>query len=61
MRIVVDLPPQDVAFIDEYAARTGAGSRSAVLHEAIGLLRHARLEQADPEGVASWDGYGEGG
>ena len=46
MKVGVSIPDEDVAFIDEYAAQTGAKSRSAVLHEAIGLLRSAALEDA---------------
>ncbi|MEV5749587.1 ribbon-helix-helix domain-containing protein [Actinoallomurus sp. NPDC052308] len=46
MKVGVSLPDEDVAFIDEYAAQTGAKSRSAVLHEAIGLLRSSTLEDA---------------
>ncbi|MEV0404333.1 ribbon-helix-helix domain-containing protein [Actinoallomurus sp. NPDC050550] len=46
MKVGVSIPDEDVAFIDEYAALTGAKSRSAVLHEAIGLLRSAALEDA---------------
>ncbi|MCO5996032.1 ribbon-helix-helix domain-containing protein [Actinoallomurus rhizosphaericola] len=46
MKVGVSIPDEDVAFIDEYAARTGAKSRSAVLHQAIGLLRSTALEDA---------------
>ncbi|MEV5703933.1 ribbon-helix-helix domain-containing protein [Actinoallomurus sp. NPDC052274] len=46
MKVGVSIPDDDVAFIDEYAAQTGAKSRSAVLHEAIGLLRSSALEDA---------------
>jgi Arc/MetJ-type ribon-helix-helix transcriptional regulator len=46
MKVGVSIPDEDVAFIDDYAARTGAKSRSAVLHQAIGLLRSAALEDA---------------
>lgn len=46
MKVGVSIPDEDVAFIDEYAARTGSKSRSAVLHKAIGLLRTAALEDA---------------
>lgn len=64
MKVGVSLPAEDVAFIDEYAARSGAKSRSAVLHQAITLLREADLEdaytaawqaeEADDDGIA-WD------
>lgn len=65
MKMSVSLPEDDVAFIDEYAARVGLPSRSSVLHEAIRLLRMADLErdyaaawlewEAD-ENAALWDG-----
>jgi Arc/MetJ-type ribon-helix-helix transcriptional regulator len=44
MKLSVSLPDDDVAFIDEYAARTGSPSRSAVLHRAVELLRMADME-----------------
>ena len=49
MKVGVSLPDEDVAFIDEYATRTGSKSRSAVLHQAIALLRSADLEDAYAE------------
>ncbi|GGZ78202.1 ribbon-helix-helix domain-containing protein [Streptomyces echinoruber] len=55
MKISVSLPQEDVAFVDEYAMRTGAASRSAVIHAAVGLLRAARLEQEYTEAFAEWD------
>jgi Arc/MetJ-type ribon-helix-helix transcriptional regulator len=55
MKVSVSLPEDDVAFLDEYAASGGAGSRSAVVHEAIGLLRTVGLEQAY---AAAWDEWG---
>lgn len=45
MKMSVSLPEEDIAFVDEYAARTGLPSRSSVLHEAIRLLRLAELER----------------
>ena len=53
--VVSDLPQEDVAFVDEYAARTEAESRSAVIHAAIELLRQAQLEQEYTEAFAGWD------
>jgi hypothetical protein len=52
MKVSVSLPDDDVAFLDKYAADAGAGSRSAVVHQAIGLLRTVGLEQAY---AAAWD------
>jgi antitoxin MazE9 len=56
MKISVSLPQEDVAFVDGYAARTEAESRSAVIHDAIELLRRAQLEQEYAEAFAEWDG-----
>ncbi|MGW0843604.1 ribbon-helix-helix domain-containing protein [Streptomyces sp. NPDC002787] len=56
MKISVSLPQEDVTFVDEYAARTDADSRSAVIHAAIELLREAQLEQQYTEAFAEWDG-----
>ncbi|UUU28003.1 ribbon-helix-helix domain-containing protein [Streptomyces sp. DSM 40750] len=56
MKISVSLPQEDVAFVDEYAERTKADSRSAVIHAAIELLREAQLEQEYTEAFAEWDG-----
>ncbi|MEU5805631.1 ribbon-helix-helix domain-containing protein [Streptomyces sp. HUAS TT3] len=55
MKISVSLPQEDVVFVDEYAARTDAESRSAVIHAAIGLLRAAQLEAEYTEAFAEWD------
>lgn len=52
MKVSVSLPDDDVTFLDEYAARAGSASRSAVIHRAIGLLRSANLEDAY---TAAWD------
>jgi hypothetical protein len=52
MKLSVSLSDDDVLFVDEYARRTGAGTRSSVLHRAIGLLRMVELEDAY---AAAWD------
>jgi len=59
MKISVSLPQEDVAFVDEYAARTEAESRSAVIHAAIELLRAAQLEAEYTEAFSEWDGSGD--
>jgi Arc/MetJ-type ribon-helix-helix transcriptional regulator len=58
MKLSVSLPEEDLGFVDEYVARTGAASRSAVIHEAIALLRSASLEDAY---VLAWDEWEAGG
>ncbi|MEV0599836.1 ribbon-helix-helix domain-containing protein [Streptomyces sp. NPDC050315] len=55
MKISVSLPQEDVAFVDEYAARTEAESRSAVIHAAIEMLRAAELEADYEAAFAEWD------
>jgi Arc/MetJ-type ribon-helix-helix transcriptional regulator len=55
VKISVSLPDDDLAFVDEYAARTGAGSRSSVIHQAIGLLRLSELEESYAETWREWD------
>ncbi|MEH0544397.1 ribbon-helix-helix protein, CopG family [Streptomyces sp. B21-105] len=55
MKISVSLPQEDVAFVDEYAARTEADSRSAVIHAAIELLRAGQLEAEYAEAFQEWD------
>lgn len=55
MKISVSLPQEDVSFVDEYASRTEAESRSAVIHAAIDLLRAADLEAEYTEAFAEWD------
>jgi Arc/MetJ-type ribon-helix-helix transcriptional regulator len=55
MKISVSLPPEDVAFVDAYARRTKAESRSAVIHTAIELLRQEQLEEQYTEAFAEWD------
>ncbi|MEV6961218.1 ribbon-helix-helix domain-containing protein [Streptomyces sp. NPDC051207] len=59
MKISVSLPQEDVAFVDEYAARTEADSRSAVIHAAIELLRQAQLEQEYAQAFTEWDESGD--
>lgn len=55
MKVGVSIPEEDLVFIDEYAARTGAKSRSAVLHQAVALLRSVDLEDAYLEAWQEWD------
>ncbi|HKS48697.1 MAG TPA: antitoxin [Amycolatopsis sp.] len=65
MKLSVSLGEEDVAFLDEYAAQANVGSRSAVLHRAIELLRASQLESAyqaaweewaaDPGEAEAWD------
>ena len=58
MKLSVSLPVDDVAFIDDYAERSNAASRSAVLHRALHLLRASQLEDAYR---AAWEEWSESG
>ena len=46
MKLSVSLPDADVEYVDKYAAEFGIGSRSAVMHRAIALLRQIELEES---------------
>ena len=46
----------DIDFVDAYAKAQGIPSRSAVLHEAIRLLRDAELTDAYDKAFAEWSG-----
>lgn len=59
MKLSVSLPEEDVAFLDEYTAEGGASSRSAVLHEAVRLLRTSHLEQEYEHAWDEWESTGE--
>jgi Arc/MetJ-type ribon-helix-helix transcriptional regulator len=52
MKVSVSLPDEDMTYIDEYARRTGAPSRSSVLHKAVTLLRMSEIEDAY---ASAWD------
>ncbi len=57
MKVSVNLPDEDVAFVDEYARRRGSPSRSSVLHQAIQLLRTSEMQDAY---AAAWDEWEDG-
>lgn len=61
MKVSVSLPAEDVQFLDAYAATEGFGSRSAVLHRAVRLLRAAELGPAYEEAFADWEQSGAAG
>jgi len=54
MKVSVSLPEEDVTYIDEYAERSGAPSRSSVLHQAVALLRMSELESAYAAAFQEW-------
>jgi Arc/MetJ-type ribon-helix-helix transcriptional regulator len=55
MKLSVSLPEEDVEYLDAYIAQKPAASRSAALHEAIGLLRLSALEAAYEAANAEWE------
>ncbi len=54
MKLSVSLPDEDVEFLDRYASTQGIGSRSAVMHKAVRLLRASELGPAYEEAWAEW-------
>jgi Arc/MetJ-type ribon-helix-helix transcriptional regulator len=60
MKTSVSLPEEDVEFLDTYVRDRAARSRSAALHEAVGLLRAAQLAGAYEDAWASWDSRSDG-
>lgn len=59
MKISVSLPEDDVEFLDDYAHSRGFSSRSAVLHEAVGLLRASELGEAYEQAWQEWSTSGD--
>jgi Arc/MetJ-type ribon-helix-helix transcriptional regulator len=59
VKVSVSIPEDDLAFVDDYARRRGVGSRSAVLHDAIELLRMSELEDAYAAAWDEWEGTEE--
>jgi Arc/MetJ-type ribon-helix-helix transcriptional regulator len=55
MKVSVSLPEDDVEFLDAYARDQGMESRSAAVHQAVGLLRTSQLAEAYEDAWESWD------
>lgn len=60
MKLSVSLPNDDVEFLDAYAKAQGIGSRSAVVHQAVRLLRSSELGPAYADAWQAWSTDGEG-
>lgn len=58
MKLSVSLPDGDVQFIDHYANEHEVGSRSAVVHRALALLRSDEL---GADYAAAWDEWASSG
>jgi Arc/MetJ-type ribon-helix-helix transcriptional regulator len=59
MKVSVSLPDDDIEFLDSYAHDHGIRSRSAALHQAVGLLRGAQLGVAYEEAWEGWTASGD--
>jgi Arc/MetJ-type ribon-helix-helix transcriptional regulator len=59
MKISVSLPDEDVEFLDSYAQAQGFGSRSAVVHTAVRMLRSSKLGDAYSDAWREWEESGE--
>lgn len=55
MKVSVSLPEADVAYLDAYARSQGLDSRSAVIHQAVRLLRANELSDAYEDAWQDWD------
>jgi Arc/MetJ-type ribon-helix-helix transcriptional regulator len=60
MKVSVSLPEDDVEFLDTYASSKGFGSRSAVVHKAVRLLRASGLGGAYEDAWQEWATGGDG-
>jgi Arc/MetJ-type ribon-helix-helix transcriptional regulator len=60
MKLSVSIPGEDVEFLDAYAEAHALSSRSAVVHQAIRVLRREQLPDAYAEAWEEWDAAGEG-
>ena len=59
MKLSVSLPDDDVAALDEFVRKTGLGSRSAGVLQAVRMLRLAGLEEDYAAAWTEWDESGE--
>ncbi len=59
MKISVSLPIEDVDFLDRLVRTRGYGSRSAVLHHAVRLLRSTELAGDYEDAWREWSVAGE--
>lgn len=60
MKVSVSLPEDDVDFLDSYADRAGFASRSAVVHQAVRLLRASELGAAYEDAWTTWEASDDG-
>ena len=55
MKVSVSLPAEDIEFLDQYAESQRFPSRSAVLRQAVRLLRGTELGPAYEEAFMEWE------
>ncbi len=53
-KVSISVTPTDLAYLDEQTLAGSFASRSAVVHEAIRLLRESRLADAYAEAFGEW-------
>jgi Arc/MetJ-type ribon-helix-helix transcriptional regulator len=59
MKVSVSLPDEDIEFLDAYAQEQGIGSRSAVVHKAVRLLRAVELSDDYQQAWSDWSASGD--
>ena len=59
MKLSVSIPDDDVVFLDEFAARAGMVSRSAVVQQAIAMLKAAELTRDYAKAFDEWADSGD--
>ena len=60
MKLSISLPDEDVDFLDVFANRAGMHSRSAVVQQAIAMLKAADLADDYERAFNEWHDTGEG-
>ena len=55
MKVSISLPQEDVEFLDTYAHEQRRPSRSAAVHDAIAVLRAARLQGDYAAAFDEWE------
>lgn len=60
MKLSVSLPDEDIEFLDAYAHQQGIGSRSAVVHKAVRLLRAVELSDDYQRAWSDWSDAEDG-
>jgi Arc/MetJ-type ribon-helix-helix transcriptional regulator len=59
VKVSVSLPDEDIEFLDSYALEQGIGSRSAVVHKAVRLLRAVELSDDYQQAWSDWSDSGD--